>query len=706
MSRHAPRAARPGQRLRRLVLLTVAPAVLLLGGAALPAPAYADGLDDLCKTVPTPVRPDYQVAGLVMDKPDLAKVPAAAPDPFQDPKVPIADVYGWAWRYTNYDLGCGNDFIRDPGAVANTSIANNAIAGVDTVASLIGSMENLAHAAGFDWIKPVVTSIGDTLKDRVLTVWLPLALLLLSVVVGASASKASYATTFRRLQIVLVAAVLAVVSLVFPAKAADLMDQGASTVADAAQAGFQTRASDLITRESLYKTWLVGNFGSADSPTAAEYGPRLMSALTYTWSDVKRMQADPAAQAGIDKAKATEYKTIAAEVQKKDPAAYQSLTGKTDTRTAATFLGLVWVALMGFFVALAALLTVLARLIMIFLVVAAMIGSVVGVVHFGTLQRLWDLFTAALLNVVKFTLAGGVMTLILGAIQNAPVGLGWRLLFAIIATVIAIMITRPLHSFKSMAGMDPSKSLVAGLLRRAAGTALGLVAGDKMIHPDRDPTPQEPATTTAGASRGPNPGWTQTVEPAMPSLSASPSWQAVPAGSARQQAQLRWVGAEAYGSTGQARGTLEPASSATRQELAAPVSARRLALPVGTGAVSGASRAAEPPLDARPTFEEQTRLPEPGLGGGGSVPARPLVTTGGLPSGAAPAVSGAATGPVVPEGSVVYPTGVIVQRDSGLYRSAQSAARNDEEYLRLPEPQVDATGAETWTPTYHAEAAR
>jgi hypothetical protein len=294
----------------------------------------------------------------------------------------------------------------------------------------------------------------------------------------------------------------------------------------------------------------------------------------------------------------------------------------------------------------------------------------------------------------------------LGAIQNAPVGLGWRLLFAIIATVIAIMITKPLHSFKSMAGMDPAKSLVGGLLRRAAGTALGMVAGDKMIHPDHDPTPHEPATTTVGASRGSNPGWTQTVEPAMPSLSASPSWQAVSAGSARQQAQLRWIGAEAYGSTGQARGTLEPASSASGQELAAPVSARRLALPVGTADGSGASRAAEPSLDARPTFEEQTRLPEPGLAVGGDVPARPLVTAGGLPSGAAPAGSGAATGPVVPDGSVVYPTGVIVQRDSGLYRSAQSAARNDEEYLRLPEPQVDATGAETYTPTYHAEAVR
>ena len=122
-----------------------------------------------------------------------------------------------------------------------------------------------------------------------------------------------------------------------------LVNDAVDTAADVAQAGFTSEAADLVTREAIYKTWLVGNFGSADSPIAQEYGPRLMSALTYTWSDVKRMNADPGAKAKIDQAKATEFKTIADEVQKKDPTAYQSLTGKTDTRTAPATLGVVWV---------------------------------------------------------------------------------------------------------------------------------------------------------------------------------------------------------------------------------------------------------------------------------------------------------------------------------------------------------------------------
>ena len=50
------------------------------------------------------------------------------------------------------------------------------------------------------------------------------------------------------------------------------------------------------------------------------------------------------------------------------------------------------------------------------------------------------------------------MTLVLSALSTAPVGVGWRMLLAIIATVIAIMFTRPVRSFKAMAGMDPNKS--------------------------------------------------------------------------------------------------------------------------------------------------------------------------------------------------------------------------------------------------------
>ena len=54
------------------------------------------------------------------------------------------------------------------------------------------------------------------------------------------------------------------------------------------------------------------------------------------------------------------------------------------------------------------------------------------------------------------------------------------------------------------------------------------------------------------------------------------------------------------------------------------------------------------------------------------------------------------------EPPAVYPTGIVVQSEPGVYRSGGQL--KVEEYVRFPEPQVDANGEETWTPLYHAKA--
>jgi len=724
------RGARPASEQKgrgRLVRILL----VLIGTLLLPVvPAAADPLDAICEEVPAPVRPDFQTAGLVMDKPDLATVPDQAPNPFTDPGVPISSVYGWAWRYTNYDLGCGSDFIRDPSAVASTNLANIAMAGLATMTSSVESVENMSRSASFDFFKPVVASVADTLNERILTVWLPLALLVVSIVLAFSAVRATYSETFRRLMVVVACVALAVVALVFPVRATDLMDEGAKAVSEAAQAGFNPRASDLITRESLYKTWLVGNFGSADSPTAVEYGPRLMSALTYTWSDVKAINADPDVQESIDKAKAAEFKKIAEEVEEKDPAAYASLTGKTDTRTAGTILGAVWVAIMGFFVALASLITILARLIMIALVLAAMVGTVVGVVKFAVLQRMWDLFTAAIINTVKFTIAAGVMTLILGAIQTAPVGMGWRLLFAIVATVIAIMITKPIQSFKSMAGLDPTRNSFSALLRRAGGTALGVVAGNRLSQRDDAGRPGSYPGMAPGDS-----GVTYTVQPVEPSMPALPSPRAVPTTTNASAGAIGWAGAERLAGVGP-----RPALEGVRRSTPDPVGSSPNALPPQTEVVDRPEdpRPLRPvtvvPITAgvdvrRPVVAEQVALPsvaepravdptpaaDPGpvrVGGStdsGPAERTPRLTVAGAATRSAPIENIAQVNPTDPAPAVrsaeppaVYPTGIVVQNEPGLYRTGGQL--QVDEYLRFPEPQVDANGEETWTPLYRARA--
>lgn len=697
-------------RLYRWVLAVIA-AVIIATASLVSAPqAHADGLDDLCKTVPAPARPDYQVSGLVMDKPDLKNVPDAAPDPFKDPTVPISDAYGWAWRFTNYDLGCGNDFIRDPSAVATTASANFVMAWMATLTSWLASLENMAHTGVFDWMQGVVTSVADILKDRVLTVWLPLAAVVLSIVVVFTSRSASYADTMRRLGMLIGSIVLAVVTLVLPKQAMGLANDAVETAAGVAQAGFTSNAADLVAREAIYKTWLVGNFGSADSPLAQEYGPRLMSAVTYTWSDVKRMDADPGAKAKIDEAKATEFKTIAEEVSKKDPTAYASLTGKTDTRVAPATMGIVWVLLMGLFVAISSFIIVMAKLIMLGLILYGMVAPVVGVLKFSALQRVWDLFTAAVLNVVKFTVAAGLMTLVLSALSTAPVGVGWRMLLAIIATVIALMFTRPIRSFKAMAGMDANKSIVGSMMRRAVGTAIGTVIGNKVWDskklPEKDDQEQE--SETSGTQDAPAPKH-QPVEPAHPPLGPPPPLHALPVGRGQQALEgtrtTAWAGYSAV--DGRAR-PIDPEVTGAPQRPELPTApdiqpralpAGTRALPVQAGGAAGAAASSRNLHAGSATADDDATWTD-NTSAASSTPSDADVSVQRLatPRPAAPPE------PVAGEPAVVYPTGIILTPDSGLYRSSSSdAASESSEYWRFNEPQVDENGQETWEPIYHAE---
>ena len=48
------------------------------------------------------------------------------------------------------------------------------------------------------------------------------------------------------------------------------------------------RASDTATEGLLYRNWLRGELGSADSPTAQKYGPALYDAKSFSWDESKR----------------------------------------------------------------------------------------------------------------------------------------------------------------------------------------------------------------------------------------------------------------------------------------------------------------------------------------------------------------------------------------------------------------------------------
>ena len=695
-------------RLRRqLVRLLMIMALVLVAGAMTTRPAAAD----ICQDAPAPIAPKSGLPGMLTSVPE--DVPDAAPDPFKDPTVPIGDVYGYNWKWANYDLGCGSDFLRDPVAVTNTQSANVVMSGLGGALAGLGSLEQMAKTSSLTWLTDVFAGVADKLKGPLLGLWLPLALLGVGLLIGFRAKRASYADTLRTAAIIVGAIGMATFALVYPSTASTAVDKAVVGVANAAGQQFSASATDAVTRESAYRTWLTGNFADPDSAVAKDLGPRLMSATHYTWSDTKRIAADPAAKKPIDAAKAAEFKAVAKELETRDPAAYESFTGRGE-RTAPALLGGLVVLCMGLFTALAMLMVLIARVMMQGLALAAPLAAVLGVLptHTSVLSRLWDLFTAAIVAVAKFVIAGGVMALVLSAIQaNDGIGAGAKLFWVIVATVVAIVLTRPVRSFKTIVpGLDPNQSYlrsamsgVTSYLGARLGTEEGAASGVRSSFADADhggqPTAAAPTVSAdARESLDPLPGLSWASSPA-----SNPTWTQMPTaaagagtGSETMAAPAIAASGVAAGSSGWARGQTWPGVVA-----GAPVRAQLSAAPARLEAVPSGPRVAEEPVgrDLRALGSgHDTVIDAPVVGGSAADSASSAAAEPGWahrPRPGQPAQGGS---------EVVFPTGIIVAAEEHpLYqRSSGQGSDQSEVYVSLPESELAEDGSEHEMVTYRS----
>ena len=722
----ADRACEHLVRLLLIVGLTVVAGLITAG------PASAD----ICQDAPAPVAPKSGLPGMVTNVPK--DVPAAAPDPFKDPKVPIGDVYGYNWGWANFDLGCGSDFLRDPVAVTNTKSANVVMAVLGGVLAGLASLEEMAKTSSLAWLTDVVTGVADKLKGPLLGLWLPLGVLGVGLILAYRAKRASYADTLRAALIILGAIGMATFALVYPATASKAVDNTVVAVSDLVGKQFSASASDAVTRESAYRTWLTGNFGDPDSAVARDLGPRLMSATHSTWSDMKRIQADTGAKKSIDSAKAAEFKAVAKQIKDRDPGAYEVFTGRGE-RTAPALLGLLVVVCMGLFIALAMLMVLISRVMMQGLALAAPLAAVLGVLptHTSVLARLWDLFTAAVVAVAKFVVAGGVMALVLGAVQtNDDLGAGAKLFWVVVFTVVAIVLTRPVRSFKTIVpGLDPNKSYL-----RAALNGVATYAGARMGAEDgteaglrgsytQPPAYQPTAETTWSAPDAkesleplPKPAWAHPPAP-------DPVWTQTPTADTRSGAQGGETPALAAMTMSSPR-TATNAGEWTRGQTWPGVVAGQ---PIRRALPAAPLRLEAAPITSAPASVDNDTTTSANPAPGTDTSTGPVVTP------AAPArltVVGSDTvvdspttgdgftlvggpGPIDPADtsrsqqeaagvrSVVYPSGIIVAaEESPLYHrtSDQGSGEGSEVYIALPEPELAEDGTEHEMVTYYSSA--
>jgi hypothetical protein len=502
-------------------------------GLATPASAACEG------DPPTPSHP-YGLLGLGMiGAPDWNQVPDRAADPFADNDVRLVDVYGYGYQWGTYDLGCGADVARDPFAVLDTQIGNLGWVVPTTAGVLVSSLQQLAVMGPFDFLDPLIGSVQTTVRDRLWTTWFPVALILAGLVVLFRARRAEYSATARTLG--WVGLILAVSALFLQAPMA--VDRGISNgmtkVVETASAPFGTTSIDeQITRDVLYPQWLQGELGTTTGPTAETFGPRLLAATHYTWSDEKQMAADPGARARINRAKATQFRDLAEQLKDQDPAAYSHLTGQQgESRlTAVMFAGLSTLGL-ALFVILGFVVLALAQLVARVFIIAFPLAGLVAVAHprgqFAVMQ-LWSLFTAAFLAAVKFAVVTGLYTLLAAGVMRAPIGGLAKLGALMLLMIIGLMFAKPFRSFKTLVpGLDPKHSYTMGALRRVTSFAATEAAVSRGV---------ETGVETAASPRSAMPPKVRSEEESLPPMPAA--WRA---GSVREQATAQGRAARAQG---------------------------------------------------------------------------------------------------------------------------------------------------------------
>ena len=628
---------------RRMVIVLLG---LLLACSAVVVPSGRAYGWDMCKDAPLPVGPRDGMAGMVTVRPK--EIPEVAPDPFADPSIPIGDVYGYNWSWSNYDMGCGNEFLSDPAAVAATMQGNTTLGIVSVFLAELDTLEWLARDAGVPWFTDLVVAIAAPLRALLIegvtrdgvTIpgWIPVAVLVAGVAIVFSARKARLAQTARIVLTVGVCIVLSYGVLYLPTAASQAADKLVVDVSRTAGTGMNTSLSDGPNRHGAYRVWLTGWFGSADSDLANELGPQLVAATHYSWSDVQVIERDPSQRERINAAKAEAFKTVANKVKERDPGAYERFKGKSGgDRIGIATMGLFTVICMNLFAIVACVMILLGRVIMQALVVAAPIGAGLGIIpgQGHVLRRMWDLFVAALIGVVKYMIAAGLMAMVLSALARldpvtAPV---WM----IIATITALVLTKPARTFKTMVpGLDPNRSYIKegfGHLVSFA-TQMGNMT-DKAFKP-------KPSARNAGDSKA------GTEEPEHVTVLTQPS-PALETSTPNRPAL-----------TGPARRELEAAPDR------APITVTTLEpLPP-----------AQPPAAAVPARAE---LPA-------SVPSHTPTAD------PAPRRAVADSGP----SPVIQPSGVIIQPPAPGETSPETkrvlGPQTGEEYVRLPEPDMDSDG--------------
>ncbi|MGC4772672.1 MFS transporter [Micromonospora sp. DT44] len=435
-----------------------------------------------CRNAPTPGTPDSGLAGWFA---------AAPPAEAANGIAGRYSLYGYAgYSYNTYDIdgGCASSVLH-PDYKFTTTIAN----GEFMVATAVIGASNALRERAWDprsmwgWADPLVEKATKSVYEKVFSVFgiVTLCVVGLYLLWRSRQSDMSNAMTTAGWALLVMVAVTALAA--WPVKSANIADGTLITslgvVHDAVGPQAKepdpgrcidpdrckdlrtpaVRASDTATETMLYRNWVRGVLGSADSETARKYGPALYDARSLTWGEAQSMRANPATREATIKAKQQQWARVAQQIQAEDPEAYEYLQGVRDMdRVGAGFIAVLASVLFAMFDLTASLLVLLGFLIFRWAVIAAPILGTVGLLRPASagLRRLANAVVAAIFNIAIFGTGAAIYLFAVDLIMSTPTLPGWlQVVLVWLCGVVGWLLLRPYRRITQLGGKDSSEAV-------------------------------------------------------------------------------------------------------------------------------------------------------------------------------------------------------------------------------------------------------
>lgn len=467
-----------------------------------------------CLDPPTPNAPDSGMAGWFASRPESSKKPGAAG---------LYSQYGYAgYNFNTYDLGSCAAPITNADQRFETTIAN----GEFMIATGIIGASNAIRERAWDpgqmwgWADPLVEQATRAVYRQVFSVFgvVTLAIVGLYLIWRSRQSDMSAAMTTAGWALFVMVVVTALAA--WPTFSAHLADESLVTGLGAVHNAVgppskaipadqcklpnkaacadnrppAVRASDTVTEAFLFRNWLRGTLGSADSVTAQKYGLALYDAKSFTWGEIEGMRKDPDSRDIIIQRKKDQWMKVAEQVKAEDPEAYEYLQGANGMdRIGSGFIAMLSAFLFAMFDITAALLVLLGFLLFRWAVIAAPILGTVGLLRPAStgIRRLGNAVVAALFNIVVFGAGAAVYLFAVDLIMGTASLPGWlQVVLVWLTGVVGWILLRPYRRITQLGGRDSTEAITsAGSWHRRFFRDVRAAARLSVVEPGGTPEP-------------------------------------------------------------------------------------------------------------------------------------------------------------------------------------------------------------------------